>query len=303
MRLGRAFTCYRGAVRLYEPGAQHGDPRGRHRYFSAADVKAAPFLDDLRALVERALSPAATQSLAPEIAERINDQEREALTAQVEELSRALQASSNLRARQSSETTQLMERQQEKIRQLENELSGKQQRIERQEQIIQQAAEHLAQLDGGAPDANPLDEPPDVAAAVEIAHGSCPHLEFLASAFQSAAESRFRRPDDILERLKQLNELGGALANGQVAEAQLVGWLTTRNVDVSEESVDTMRRYGDERLFRSTSGELIEMQLHIKLRGGQRGADAYGRIYFRWNAERGRIQVGHVGRHLRTGQS
>ena len=96
--------------------------------------------------------------------------------------------------------------------------------------------------------------------------------------------------------------MGAQLYAGEIQAVEIVKALNEDNIECSTESVDTMNRYREQRLFRDETQRVIEMPLHIKFGGGS-GQDNRARIHFAWDADYGQILVGHVGRHLRTGKS
>ena len=152
------------------------------------------------------------------------------------------------------------------------------------------------------PDQPPTDNPATVAEAVTLAVAYCRHLDIFPSAHASAAQSRYPNPEGVWRKLELLNWSAERMASGALTEATLIGALKARDLDVSTESADTMRRYPETRQFPDEDGQLVEMQMHAKLGGGS-GGDNRCRIHFHWEPSTGKMQVGHVGRHLPTSQS
>ncbi len=307
--LGRQFACYDGAVRVYRPGLSAGDSPGRHRFTLWSAARNRNFAEPLRTAAARIAAESAPPSRCDPIAERIRGAEHARLAAQVGELTQALEFRAAAGAQQqldvdaaraaiASQQLQLQDQQAQLAR-----IEAENERLKDRNALLEQALDRAAEYQAGqGGDAQEVDAPETVAEAVALAEARCRHLELFDNAAQAAGGSHYQQPGAVFEQLQLLDQLAAELAGGSVSETQIVGWLRTRGADVSGESQDTMHRYGDERQFRSPGGHLVEMQLHIKL-GGGRGRDANCRIHFAWSAELGKLQVGHVGRHLQTSRS
>ena len=143
--------------------------------------------------------------------------------------------------------------------------------------------------------------PATVLEAVERAAGEAKHLRFAPRAFDTAAESPFRRPGLVLRTLRQLDELAGLYAQGDIGmslsqAAQRVG-ITQWRSNVSELA---RTRYAKEYTF-TYEGHDLPVGPHIGLGSGS-GAAFIARIYLHVADEgdaigRG-IIVAVVGRHL-----
>jgi hypothetical protein len=144
------------------------------------------------------------------------------------------------------------------------------------------------------------EDPKSVLEAVRLAEATCPHLVFTESAFESAADSPYRRPAEILADLRKLDQLGERFAAGQMGvslgqAAQEVG-LTWR-AGVSE----LARTRWAKHYVITHEGTSLDLGPHIALGSGS-GAGLIARIYLHvadgnGGVPRG-IYVGHVGRHL-----
>src|SRR6185312_9965564 len=124
------------------------------------------------------------------------------------------------------------------LRQIEDQREG----AERDRQAIARLSTALAEAggraDGDDVDARPDEPPATVLEAVERAAERFEHLTFTRSAFESAADSPFRRPPDILDALERLDRLGALYSapsgfGTSLAEAATSLGLTWRS-DVSE---------------------------------------------------------------------
>jgi hypothetical protein len=144
-------------------------------------------------------------------------------------------------------------------------------------------------------------EPATVLEAVQRAAASAAHLRFAPRAFETAEDSPFRRPGLVLRTLRQLDELAGRYAEGEMgmslsAAAREAG-ITQWKAGVSELA---RTRWRDEYLV-SIDGQEVELGPHVGLGSGS-GAGFVARIYLHVadggdGLPRG-ITVGVVGRHL-----
>jgi hypothetical protein len=149
------------------------------------------------------------------------------------------------------------------------------------------------------PDDEP--EPASVLEAVERVAATAHHLRFAPRAFETAGDSPFRRPGLVLKTLRQLDELAGRYAEGDMGmslsqAAREVG-ITQWKAGVSELA---RTRWRDEYLV-TVDGQEVELGPHVGLGSGS-GAGFVARVYLHVadggdGLPRG-ITVGVVGRHL-----
>lgn len=157
---------------------------------------------------------------------------------------------------------------------------------------------------GGAPAATTVteEEPPaTVAEAVDRAAAQARHLVFTAAARESAADSPYRRPQDVLDTLLRLDELAGLHADPagfgrSLAQAAAERGLTWRQ-DVSELA---RSRHPNDYVV-THDGRRLDLGPHVALGSGS-GAGFIARIYLHVADGSGAVPrgvyVGHVGRHL-----
>ena len=153
----------------------------------------------------------------------------------------------------------------------------------------------------GEPLASEDEAPATVLEAVERAADTAQHLRFAPRAFETAADAPFRRPGLVLRALRQLDELAGRFAAGDMGmslsqAAPEVGITQWKN-GVSELA---RTRWRDEYLV-TIDGVEVELGPHVALGSGS-GAGFVARIYLHVadgndGLPRG-ITVGVVGRHL-----
>jgi hypothetical protein len=150
------------------------------------------------------------------------------------------------------------------------------------------------------PESAAEEDPKSALEAVRLAADTSEHLIFTESAFESAADSPYRRPAEILDALRKLDQLGERFAAGQMGvslgqAAQEIG-LTWR-AGVSE----LARTRWAKHYVVPHDGLNLDLGPHIALGSGS-GAGFVARIYLHvadggGDLARG-IYVGHVGRHL-----
>jgi hypothetical protein len=175
---------------------------------------------------------------------------------------------------------------------------------ERDRQAIARLSTTLAEAGGRGVDegAGAAEAPPaTVREAVERAAERFGHLTFTRSAFESAADSPFRRPADIFDALERLERLGALYADPSgfgtsLAEAATALGLTWR-ADVSE----LARNRHPDRYTAVHDGARLDLGPHVAIGSGS-GAGFIARIYLHvadgsGDVPRG-LYVGHVGRHL-----
>jgi hypothetical protein len=157
------------------------------------------------------------------------------------------------------------------------------------------------EANGASAPAEALGAPATVAEAVQRASEQAQHLVFTGAAHETAADSPYRRPADVLDALLRLDELAGLYADpegfgrslGQAAEDLGLTW---------RQNVSELARSRKPHAYTIThDGERLELGPHVALGSGS-GAGFIARIYLHvadgsGETPRG-LYVGHVGRHL-----
>jgi hypothetical protein len=182
---------------------------------------------------------------------------------------------------------------------------------EQDRRTIAELTQLLARLDSAAGGddaitaaAEPEAVPATVLEAVEQAAREARHLRFAPKAFETAAESPFRRPGLVLRTLRALDELAGRFAGGDMGrslgQAAAEHGITQWRSDIAE---TTRKRYEDDYSFALDGvGRKLWVGPHIGLGSGS-GAQFIARIYLHVSdgsdpeLPRG-IIVAVVGRHL-----
>ncbi len=145
------------------------------------------------------------------------------------------------------------------------------------------------------------DAPPDtVLAAVERAAADAEHLVFTDAARASAADSPYRRPQEILDALRKLDELAGRFQAGEMGASP--AQVATELGLTWKQNVSELARSRNPHDYAVThDGKKLALGPHVALGSGS-GAGFIARIYLHVadgspDVPRG-IYVGHVGRHL-----
>lgn len=160
--------------------------------------------------------------------------------------------------------------------------------------------------DGGSVVAEAEETPPaTVLEAVERAAAEAKFLKFAPKAFETAAESPFRRPGLVLRTLRSLDDLAGRFAEGDMGKSLVQAaadhGITQYKHDIAE---TTRKRYEDDYSFflDGPGSPKLWVGPHIGLGSGS-GAQFIARIYLHVadgsdpEVPRG-IYVAVVGRHL-----
>lgn len=125
--------------------------------------------------------------------------------------------------------------------------------------------------------------------AVDKADKSLDNLMFFPTAFESADESQFRRPEAVYRAFKILNDCAKARGKGRLGQS-VTSWLSERGVEYAAgESEKTDQQYIQERTFCD-----VHMSAHVKIGGNEL------RIHLAWQDDEGKCLIGHVGKHLPT---
>ncbi len=145
------------------------------------------------------------------------------------------------------------------------------------------------------------DPPATVAEAVERAATASTHLRFTPDAFTSAGDSPYRRPAEILDTLRVLDELAGLHADPDGFGRSLTQAATERGLTYKHDVSETARSRHPHEYSTTIDGERVDLGPHVALGSGS-GAGFIARIYLHVADGSGLVPrgmyVGHVGRHL-----
>jgi|FLYL01.1.fsa_nt_gi hypothetical protein len=150
----------------------------------------------------------------------------------------------------------------------------------------------VARLSGGSTDRPP---PRSVGEALaRVAELEVPGLVILDSAWESAADASFRRPERALEVLEAVAELARAYHQGSLT-TDFRSFLAERGVKLGYVTAQTRSRWPDH-YRREYRGRVVELSDHAKV--GTRSPQDHFRVYWYRDSERRELVVGHVGDHL-----
>lgn len=302
--LGPRLSCFDGGVRTYWPGFDPADDPFTHPLITLRRLEDLQHngVDIGRHLV-RHLAPVGALRLAESVRERVV---REALR----EVGRS-HAKAAVRASAAAGKVEELEKQilsaWEKHYELEEDLDRQRQRAERAEEQLQAVKENFALVSamGTALDTEeptPTDAAPILASvsdALRLAAEANPVLLVWRSASDSAAASRFARPEQVVRALEAIAEVGALYFRQQrtrVALGNLEDQFASRGcVYAPSDHQTTITRYGKERTF-TEDGRTLLFERHLTLGGGDRQNCL--QIYFEFNAGAERIDIGYCGVHL-----
>ena len=176
---------------------------------------------------------------------------------------------------------------------------------ERQRQAI---AELSAALGGAGAEGEALpaaggddEEPTSVLEAVRIARETLSNLIFTESADESAADSPFRRPGEILDALRKLDRLAELYADPAGFGASLLQAAQELGLNWRTGVSELARNRWPNAYTITHDGHALELGPHVAIGSGS-GAGFVARIYLHVDDGSGAVPrglyVGHVGRHL-----
>ena len=172
----------------------------------------------------------------------------------------------------------------------------------RDQRTITRLSTHLAEAGTAVGAAEPGDQQPPatVSAAVERAAAGAEHLFFTDAAAESASDSPYRRPVEILDALEKLDAIAGRYAAGEMG-VSLTQAATEAGLTYKGNVSELARSRNPHDYATVHDGHRLELGPHLALGSGS-GAGFIARIYLHvadgsGSVARG-IYVGHVGRHL-----
>lgn len=290
--VGRQLSCFNGAVRIYWPGfSKTADPRNHRLFLGEWIEKVSPAFAG-RA-IERAVFAVAAFRFVPD--QRIADVIHAVEAAQrLQQLSEKRAAGDDFWKDYERDLAKL-EQAELKIRDLKAENANLR---ANQDALISASlpSDELEEVSEELPISFP-----DVIAAVHAANKQAPNLEFLDTAYESAAASPFQRPYDIYQALidlgiivdewkRQRQEKGSG--GDLLAHLRNHGWGKRSSMHISD---TTKRRFRPDYEF-EYQGRKQLFEPHITIGAGDPNSCAS--IHFVFDQDRERMIVGHVGKHL-----
>lgn len=298
--LGKALSCYEGAVRIYWP-----------RFSLQAD----PFMHPLWMPWQLASDGSADRSML-QVARSVFDaasfrhvepHEMQALRRAAERDARQAMRTS---AKDSADTDKLLEdlySLEDKLKEAENkydELVKECDTLRANSMALASASSwnqptQSPQASAALPQQQTAPPLESVLDAVKDAQGRATHLRFLPSAHTSATDSPFKQPDRVLQALDAINEVASIWAEslesgksvGSLRELFKSKYGFTYADDVSQTSKS---RWADE-YKASHDGKEYDISPHITI--GAKQADTCLSIHWAWDKDVKKAVVAHVGRH------
>ncbi len=310
--IGKALSCYLGAVRIYWPGMKAGDDPFYHRLFVGGALEF--------------LGPAGLQRdlfrMLGQLAGLTVDEPQLRRTLLLETRSEALERSVETRAAALARVAQTArdkgavseqefaafaaeyDELDEKYASLELDSLEVQREVERVRQERDDARADLIELarsfprsaSGQAEALPPQTAPATVLEAVERAREKAEYSVYLDEALSSAAESQYSDPSRVLEDLELIEEIAHDWATGELAGGPHQAFkqrLSAYRTGIGQ-TAETKYRADYERHL---GGETFLLGPHVAR--GIGSVTAILRIYFYFDTATQRIIVGHVGRKLR----
>lgn len=308
-----ALSCFGGAVRLYWPGFSTVASRLDHPLWlprGPVAMDAERVADEIVGLVGRGAAlvysvPQLARTLRRERSQAEFRLEQERREAQAKELAEAARISDGgLSAREFAEWSREYDALSDQVATYERRIDELEAELEQarsdHEQVRQSFQLAWAASSSSGSDISDDDKPGAVVGsvrdAVDIAAGRCTHLVFLQSAFESADESQFSNPQQVLDDLLLLDEIAGEWAAGAMAGDFRTAFRGRHEGFRSGISQIASTKFCQDYQI-SYDGKTVLMGPH--LRRGVGAPATILRIYWVKDDEAQKLVVGHVGRKLR----
>lgn len=284
--LGKQFSCFNGAIRIYWP-----------RFNSQAD----PFFHRLWLPPEVARTEAGQgfaiellRVIAPAAAFRFVEPEKIRTFRQTANQSR-LDALRSEKSQDYEELFDLWDEATKKSTELQrrvDELTTENSTLRDNFNAVWTVAPRPEDSTSAAPEQPAEPEVTSIESAIEEAKRRTKHLHFLPDAIQSAKESPFKQPQKALNALLAIDEVAGSWLlslKGKKGAFKELGF------DYADDISKTTRgKWGKEYAYKY-EGETTSFEPHITI--GAKQADKCLSIHMHWDEKRGRVVIAHVGRH------
>jgi len=288
--IGRALSCFNGAVRIYWPGFRRNDDPRSHRLVLGSQIEQLGTATAIRSIQDTIFEVAAFR-FAPD--HRISDLIR---AVEAEERQRRLQmqkaSSEESWAGYAIELDRKLAEANENIQSLETENEN----LKANQKILFSGsqASHASEATSAVDFASVRD-------AVERAKALCARIFILPTALASSESSPFRRPNEIFEALRDLDEVAkdwSALKDKRGNGGDLLSHLKSRGWGkrCSMHISDTTKGRDGRHYEFEYAGRRQLFEPHITIGAGD--AASCASIHFILDPQVGKIVVGHIGRHL-----
>lgn len=284
--VGKQFSCFNGAIRIYWPRFSLDADPFFHRLWLPADVARSEQGQGFAVELLRVIAPAAAfRFVEPE---KVRSYRRRADQARLD----------SLKAEKSSDYTEVFDL-------WDKETKKNEELLRRIEDLTSENATLRENFDAVWTVAPKPDDAPSVEAtaqgmvevstveeAVKEAERQTKHLHFLPDAMKSAQDSPFKQPQKALSALLAIDEV----ARGWLLSLKgKKGAFEDLGFDYADDISKTTRgKYGKEYTYRY-EGENTSFEPHITI--GAKQPDKCLSIHMHWDENRRRVVIAHVGRH------
>lgn len=290
--IGRQLSCFNGAARIYWPGFSRSSDPHSHRLFLGAWIGQVGSTAATRA-IERTVFAVAAFRFVPD--PRISDVIRAVETAERQKQLSAKKAAGDEFWEDYERDLARLDEARRKVEELEAENAN----LRANQQVL-----ITGSFTPGEPTETAFESDlsfSTVVAAIEAAAKRSANVEFLDSAYASAAESPFQKPSDIFEALCDLNEIVDAWRQQRAEKGsggdllqhlRNRGWGKRSSMHISDTTRGKFRAHY-EFLYQ---GKRQLFEPHITIGAGD--SNSCASIHFIFDQGREKMIVGHVGRHL-----
>lgn len=290
--LGKAFSCYAGATRVYWPGLSLRDDPFKHPSWMPWRLKELRHTDDLSSQLFALGAEASAFRLfePPEIA---------SFRRQVEDEERATR-----RTQSSADSERLLEDlidTEDKLRKAEadlDELRSENRTLRENLSAMAGAPSPSLEAPQDPVEDDGSDEPGSVADAVAAARQQATHSEFLPSALESARSSPYRTPTRALQALQAIEEVARLWAAGLAGgrnPGPIRALFRDRGFDYKDDISQTSRNKWGGEYVATYNGQEVDISPHITI--GAKQADTCLSIHMHWDKPTRKVVIAHVGRH------
>ncbi|OYW46522.1 MAG: hypothetical protein B7Z08_05450 [Sphingomonadales bacterium 32-68-7] len=292
-RLGR-LGCFDGGVRVYWPGFRRRDDLRRHPLMLSSRISILGREHAERTL-ERLIFSVAAFRFTP-------DAGIGAIIAKSQAVARAERAQEAVGHGDvgwEEYALEMSEKLDAAVVDLET-LKAENENLRANQNVLFAFSEQVESADGE--DAPTERQPTSVSEAVGFAIDDCPRLFFLDNSRSSAEASPFKRPGEVYEVLSIMNKVADVWARnqggGDLRQMLIEAGLGKR---VSNFISQTSKgKWGEQYTF-TYENERHLFEWHVTLGAGS--ADTCASIHFLPDQVRGKLVIGHVGRHLTNTRS
>ena len=294
--IGKTFSCFGGAVRLYWPGFNNEDKPTNHPIWMPWQFKDAEATEHALAIIcNMVFDAAAFRHVEPlSISQFRTTAEREAREV--------------ARHGRSKTEDELFEDLVEMEQKLLAEQAKNAQLVQDNKTLRDNAAALMSHEAWSDPASATQDvargstlelvSPETVEQAVQIAEASSKFVRFLGTAYSSASDSPYKQPERVLEALQALEEVAALWArsiDSGKSTGSVRALFRERGFDYADDiSQTTKGKWGDQ--YTATyGGEELDISPHITL--GAKQPETCISIHWAWHRVEKVVIVAHVGRH------